>query len=262
MKFCNDYISYKDIVSHLDIDEGDIILVSSDILKLLCVCRDNNESFDPNTFIDSFIEKIGKKGTLLFQTFNWGFCEGSTFDYQNTFSETGALGKVALNRQDFKRTKHPIYSFVVWGNDQKHLCKLNNISAFGADSPFAYMYERCAKNLFMYKTIEFSGFSFVHYIEEKVGVDYRYHKDFTAPYIDENGKENDLTYRMYVRDLSLNVVTGISPQLDDILVSKGYYSKYLINGIDFGLIDLRGAGDIMEHDLRTKGGLLYPKTIR
>jgi hypothetical protein len=35
------------------------------------------------------------------------------------------------------------------------------------------------------------------------------------------------------------------------------YAASSINGIYFGLVDLHGACDIMEHDLRTRGGLIY-----
>ena len=255
------YVGYKYIISHLDIKKGDIINVSSDILKLICVCRENDEVFDPNIFIDTIINKIGDEGTLLFPTYNWGFCRGEVFDYHKTLSKTGALSNIALKREDFKRTKHPIYSFAVWGKDQDYLYNLKNIRSYGPNSPFAYLYENYAKNLFIgidYK----NGLTFDHFIEEKVGVDYRYYKDFTAPYIDKNGQKQNLTYRMYVRDLSLNVVTEISPRLDNILLDKGYYKKYSINGIYFSLLDLHGVGDIMEHDIRTKGGLVFPKKIK
>ena len=260
MQAYDNYIRYKDIISHIDVKEGDIVHVSSDILRLICVCRENNEKFSPNTFIDTIINKIGDKGTLLFPAYNWGFCKGTAFDYCHTLSQVGGITNVALKRKDFKRTKHPIYSFVVWGDDQDYLCNLNNISAWGADSPFAYLYERRAKNLFIgidYK----NALSFVHYAEEKVGVKYRYFKEFSGPYIDKNGMVTNLAYSMYVRDLNVVTVTEISPLMDDVLLNKGYYSKYSINGIYFGLIDLRGMGDIMEHDIRTKGGLVYPKTI-
>jgi len=260
MKEHNNYISYKDVISHIDIQKGDIVSVSSDILKLICVCRDNNEKFDPNTFIDTVIKKIGDKGTLLFPTYNKGFCKGIAFDYYNTLSQVGGINNVALKRKDFKRTKHPIFSFAVWGNDQDYLCNLNNISAWGVDSPFAYLYENGAKNLCIGIDYKQSA-SFLHYPEEKVGVSYRFFKDFTAPYIDEKGMMRNATYRMHVRDLSLNVETALSPLLDDVLLNKGYYSKYSINGIHFGLVDLRGFGDILEHDIRTKGGLIYPRKI-
>ena len=260
MKELNNYVGYKDIISQIDIKEGDIICVSSDVLRLICVCRENNEKFDPNTFIDTIIKKIGDKGTLLFPTTNWGFCKGTAFDYYHTLSQVGAINNVALKRKDFKRTKHPIYSFVVWGYDQDYLCNLNNISAWGADSPFAYLYERRAKNFVIgidYK----DGIPLFHYVEEKVGVSYRFFKDFTAPYIGENGEVRDSTYRMYVRDLSLNVVPLPTPLMDDVLLTKGYYLKYSINGIYFALINMHGIGDIIEHDIRTKGGLVYLKKI-
>jgi len=261
MKDPNKYISYKDIVSHIDIKEGDIVIVSSDVLRLICVCRENNEKFDPNVFIDTIIKKIGVKGTLIFPAYNWGFCKGQAFDYHNTLSLTGGLSNVALKRRDFKRTRHPIYSFAVWGQDQDYLCNLNNKSGWGADSPYAYLHAKRAKNLFIGIDHKDGGFSQVHYAEEKVGVDYRYFKDFTAPYIDENGVEKNLTFCSYVRNLSLCARTEISPRMDDVLLDKGYYLKYSINDIYFGLIDLRGIGDIMEHDIKKKGGLVYPKLV-
>ena len=86
-------------------------------------------------------------------------------------------------------------------------------------------------------------------------------RNFEALYIDENGLKKKKMYQMYVRDLSLNIKTVINPKLDTILLEKGYYEKYLINGIYFGLIDLHGAGNIMEKDIRDKGGLIYPEKI-
>jgi len=260
MKGLSTYISYKDIISQIDINEGDIVTVSSDVLRLICVCRENNEVFDADTFIDTIIKKIGDKGTLLFPTYNWGFCKGDAFDYRNTLSQVGAINNAALKRKDFRRTKHPIYSFAVWGRDQDYLCNLNNIDAWGADSPFEYLYERRAKNLVI--GIDYrDGLVSLHYAEEKAGVSYRFFKDFTAPYIDEDGTARNSTYRMYVRDLSLNVDTATNPLMDDVLLAKGYYSRYSFNGIYFGLVDVRGIGDVMEHDIRTKGGLVYPKKI-
>ena len=72
------YVSYLDIVSKLNIAQGDRIYVSSNILKWICTCRENNETFDANRFIDCLIEKIGPSGTLIFPTFFWGFCRGET----------------------------------------------------------------------------------------------------------------------------------------------------------------------------------------
>lgn len=254
----HNYIGYRDIISYLDIKEGDILLVSSDILRLCCTCRENSEAFDPNIFIDTIIGKVGNAGTLLFPTYNWDFCQGKVFDYRNSASQAGALGNVALKRDDFKRTKHPIYSFAVCGYCQGYFCELNNVSAFGPDSPYAFLFEKHAKNLFV--GVDYNPlFTPLHYIEEKVGVSYRYFKDFTAPYKEENGNTKIVTYRMYVRKLELCSRSAIHPDMDDILLEKGYYQKYLFNDIPFNILRMHSAGDLMERDIRKKGGLIYPK---
>ena len=118
------YFSYLDIISQLDIRKNDIILVSSDILKLLIVSRENHEIFDSNKFIDTIINKIGDGGTLLFPAYNWDFCKGISFDYFNSKSQSGSLGNISLKRKDFKRSKNPIYSFSVFGNDKEHICSM------------------------------------------------------------------------------------------------------------------------------------------
>ena len=109
------YISYYKIIDELkEICRGDIVYVVSDILALSVKARENKERMDLNRFIDSIIDKVGKEGTILIPTFNWDFCKGETFDIRKTVSRTGALGNAALKRPDFKRSKHPLYSFMIW----------------------------------------------------------------------------------------------------------------------------------------------------
>ena len=188
----------KDFINFLDnlkINKGDILYIASDITRILLHHKRKEEKFYANDLIDYFLERVGSKGSLLFPTFNWGFCKGETFDYNKTPSETGSLSKIALLREDFLRTKHPIYSFVVKGKDQDYLYNLDDESGWGPKSLFAYFYENNAKNLFIgidYK----NGFTFDHYFEEKIGVDYRYFKYFEAKYINRQGKEQTKKYKM------------------------------------------------------------------
>jgi len=252
----SNYISYKDILSEIDIKKGDVVFVGSSILQLICVCRKNGEKFNPDVFIDSIINKIGDEGTLIFPTYNWDFCSGKTFDYEKSPSQTGALGSSALKRKDFKRTKHPIYSYAVYGKYQNDLCDLNNLSAFGVDSPMNFMYEKHCKFLAIginYKL----AFPLLHYAEEKVGVDYRYFKDFKAKYIDENGNESDRIYKMYVRNLKKCEISVMADEMDDILDQKKLLFESTYNGIYFGLVSLHETCNIMENDIKTKGGLVY-----
>lgn len=251
------HIAVGDIAARLDIGPGDTVLVSSDVLRLALACRERGERFDADVFIDSLQARIGATGTLLFPTYSWAFCKGEGFDAKKTPSLMGALTSQALRRPDFRRTRHPLYSFAVWGAGQQDLCALDNRDSWSEDSPFGYLYRRNAKNLFAgihYR----QAFTFDHYAEQKVGVPYRYFKSFFGPYTDENGTTTSRAeYTMYVRDLSLGIGTFVRPELDDVLAQAGLYQEQTINGVYFGQIALHGACDIMEQDIRDGGGLIY-----
>ena len=161
----NEYIPYERIIEQIDdIKQGDTVYIVSDILALSIASRENGERFDIQKFIDSILKKIGEDGTILIPTFNWGFCKGETFDIRKTVSKTGALGNAAMKRKDFKRTKHPIYSFMVWGKDKELLTNMDYQEGFGQDSVFDYMYKKKAKALVI-GLPTLSGLTFIHYVE-------------------------------------------------------------------------------------------------
>ncbi len=245
-----EYVSYDEIVKKIeDIKEGDIVYVVSDVLALSIVSKEAKVKFDINKFIDSILEKVGEEGTVLIPTFNWGFCKGETFDIKKTVSKTGALGNAALKRSDFKRSKHPMYSFAIWGKDKEILTTMDYKEGFGEGSIFEYLYEKKAK-AFVIGLPTLSGLTFIHYVEQCVGVPYRYSKDFTANYIDENGCESQKTYAMYVRDLDMDPkhIEGFKP-LGEILEKLGVSKTYFFNDIEFHIVDLENMYTITKMDI-------------
>lgn len=244
----NEYIKLRHIVKQLDIDKGDVLLISSDMKGLLFQCFEHGDEIDLNVFLNSLMEAVGEEGTILLPTFNWDFCKGVTFDYYRTPCRTGSLGKTALRRKDYVRTRHPIYSFAVWGKDAGTLCDMNNRDSFGQDSPFAYLHRVHAKNLFIDVSYQ-DSFTFAHYVEEWEGkVPYRYVKDFTAGYIDEQGREEERTYSMFVRDMDKNVYVTIDP-MEKWFLEDGAVQMYRINGLDFRLLDLDKAYTLVKEDI-------------
>ena len=242
------YIKYLDIPRICGIKKDDVVFVSSDITDLFITCKRNGEIFDANTFIDKLIESVGAEGTLLFPTYNWDFCKGITFDYNKTKCLTGFLGQVALKRKDFRRTKHPIYSFAVYGKDKDYLCNLDNVSSFGSNSPFAYFEKVGAKNVII--GLHYNEcFTYNHYVEQKVGVPYRFEKTFKANYIDELGNSEMRCYSMYVRYLDLDVDTNFI-EMGQELEDKGVSVLKIINGIPFRIIDMKKCVPLIENDIR------------
>ena len=172
-----EYILLSEIPGKLNLQKGDIVLISSDITQLMSICMENEGSFKLSTFIESICEIIGDEGTILIPVFNWGFCHDIPFNYKRTKGETGMLGNLALRMSDFKRTRHPLYSFAVKGKDAEYLSKIDPTDAFGSDSIFAYLDDNKAKNLIIGISI-CQCYTHVHYVEQKIGVEYRYKKFF------------------------------------------------------------------------------------
>ncbi|MCR5507556.1 MAG: DUF4910 domain-containing protein [Lachnospiraceae bacterium] len=243
------YIKLKELAGKLHLNKGDNVYVTSDVKQLLYDCMSNGDDTDLNILIDGIIDIIGEDATLVFPTFNWAFCKGEAYDHFRTPCKTGSLGKIALKRSDFARTRHPIYSFAVWGKDKEILCAMDNKSSFGADSPFAHMVKNGYRNLFIDKDTQHS-FVFVHYAEEQNGpVPYRYLKDFTAEYTDEKGETRTATYSMNVRNLGMDVQNTITP-LEDEFIAKGIEDRFYINGIEYKIIELGESYPVMADEVR------------
>jgi aminoglycoside 3-N-acetyltransferase len=207
-----------EFLNELELEKNDTLLVASNIIPLALSIK----NFDPNDLINELQKRVS---TLLFPAFNYEFCEGKAFDYKNTKPSTGmgSLALAAFRRDDFKRTTHPVFSFMVWGKYQKDFVSLKNIDAFSMDSPFGLLYKLKAKMLFI--DIDYnSSFTYVHFVEHQQNAFYRYHKEFKGEYIKDNKKEFK-TYRLFVRDLEKGVVNNINPT-GDILEKKGLVKIY------------------------------------
>lgn len=199
-----DKVNYREWFQSVGINTDDIVDVASDLLSVMIYCRERKVKFDANELIDALLETVGENGTVLIRTFNWDFCHGGTFDIRRTPSQVGSLGNIALKRKDFRRTQHPIYSWMVWGKSQKKLCELNNTEAFGEDSPFAFLYNNNGKHIRLGNTMN-DVYTQRHFAELRANVPFRYEKKFSGWYIDEEGNKSLREYSMYVRRLDIEV---------------------------------------------------------
>lgn len=250
---------YKTFLKEQDwFREGDCVYVSSDLLELSKLFRENGERLDPDGLIELLRDLTGEKGTLIFPTYNWDFCKGIAFDYRKTISRTGALSRAALKRDDFKRTRHPIYSWCVAGEGQEELVANRSADSFGPDSVFSYLKRVDAKCLSL-GLPALSGQTYIHYVEQCVGVPYRYRKEFTADYTDAEGRTEKYTCSMYVRDLQMDPrhKNGFAP-LAEKMSREGKISSADFGGVEHHLLraaDLERA--VMEDITGNDSALMY-----
>lgn len=236
MKIIDKIDSYLDILDCFDLRKGDMVYVSSELLRLMWLAKNNQERFDANALIDRLQEIVGIEGTILIPTYTFVFSNEGYYDYKNSKSVVGMLGNVALQRSDFKRTKHPMHSFAVWGKYQSVLYQMKNSNSFGDDSPFAFMLENHAKEIGIGLTY-MKACTFIHYIETKAKVPYRFNKVFQGTYVSEEGNSEKRKYDYAARDYSISYTTKYDG-LVDVLEKNDASYRLKVNGIDAYCVDM------------------------
>ena len=249
--------SIKENIKKIGVNEGDTLYIASDITNLLyiakseCGIRIKQRDDFLNKFVNTLQEAVGTEGTLLFPVFSWDFCRGKGFDINKTQGEVGALNNWILNnRDDFRRTKHPMYSFMVWGKLAHTFLAMNNQDAWGDAGPFTYLRDNGGKQLF-FDIEAHQGITFGHYVEQCVDVPYRHPKYFFGDYTDKNGITEKRCYSMYVRDL--DVIQEISIT-NDWLISNGVATGCDCNGISLTLCELEKAYPLIYNDMKNMSG--------
>jgi len=150
--------------------------------------------------ITEVFSRILPQGALVIPSFSYSWCNAEVFDPSSTeCPNMGGYGKVAWKDKRFKRNSNPNFSISVM--DQTPDKRVENTllldetkwTCFGNNSVFDKMYQL---------SLDMPGFivllggahsdvvfrtTFLHYVEEKIAVPYRFHKLFKNP---KNKKES------------------------------------------------------------------------
>src|SRR5206468_7558871 len=113
---------------------------------------------------------------------SYSFCNGEPFDIRESPSTVGALSERFRMLPEVRRTADPIFSTAVMGRVppewERPLFAVGDRDCFGEESVFAYLRRSSAKLAFFGVGFEFC--TFVHHVEQLLGVPYRYMKDFSG----------------------------------------------------------------------------------
>jgi aminoglycoside 3-N-acetyltransferase len=239
------YTPYREIASELNIREGDVLLLTSDILRLAMKARKAEKAFSVDAFLDSFMDVLGEKGTLLIPAYNFDLEDGDEFNIRKTMPMTGSLAVAAMRRSDFIRTAHPLHSFLVWGKDAEKLAAMTNKSSFGSDSPFAWLMEKNALLLFVGTTLA-EALTFTHFVEESEKVGYRRYHYTNISYSDRDGQTSNASFQLYAKK------PGWTMQLHRLqeLIPKQFIQQESYNDIFITAIRAKDAYEIISKDIK------------
>lgn len=124
-------------------------------------------------------EYIDAGWTWFFPSFTFSFCAGKPFNLNKSRSEVGIVADLArLRLTNAVRSRHPVYSFVAAGSRAGELLEYPSSVCFGDDSPFALFEKEDARQIMLGCGYEY--FTQAHRYEEKAGVPYRIHRNFSG----------------------------------------------------------------------------------
>lgn len=220
----------KNALIKADIKKGDTVLVHSDIASFGTV-----ENFSRKKvlemFYEAFMEIIGSEGTLCTPAYFYEYGKDIPFDIELSpiSKELGVFAKYINSLPNRKRSCHPITSIAAVGKMADYICEIKNRHAYGEDSVFDRLHKINAKIVILGTSN--CPLTFLHFIEYRVGVPYRYNKLFKTPIL-SNGKLIFDSSFAFLRYMDLNLIPGKSKHWTTafnklIETNKAYYTDFL-----------------------------------
>jgi aminoglycoside 3-N-acetyltransferase len=223
------YRNYQEIKSAFKvcgIKKNDVIFIHADEI-LSTQIKFEKRTVDPTMlFIETLIDFIGGVGTIIIPTFTYSFIKKKKYDIENSSSEVGNFSEKFRLVDNVSRSKNPIFSVASIGKYSNQITNSSITTCFGKDSIFDLLNFYDAKIFCI--GCSFNRVTFVHYVEEKLNVCYRYHKVFKGKILKNNEVKNNVVIDYFVRDLSFDTVCNLG-NLKNIMIKK----KKLITA-DFG----------------------------
>lgn len=146
----------------------------------------------------AFKNILGPDGTLVVPTFTFSFCNGEEFDVTNTKSICGAFTNYVPTIPGAIRSIHGNHSFAAIGARAEEALITTDKSSFGSGSALTSMLKMNAKVLLLGVIHN----TYIHYVEQKFNVEYRYDKIFTGT-IRQGERTYQDTFNFYVRKIGV-----------------------------------------------------------
>lgn len=203
-------------------------------------------------FLEEIMERIAPGGTLVVPTFTYSFPRNQIFDVDASKSDMGWFAEWLRGRPDAVRSCDPCYSVVALGDRAVELTHNAPENSFDENSFFARLLDCRGRIL----NLNFdAGSTFVHFVERKLGVRYRFDKTFTGT-IRQNSLERRATSTIWVRYLSDDSLEAAFAPFDSLAREKGLFVTSRLGRGEMGTISTKDTFDLIRQTLPERPWLL------
>lgn len=218
------------------IKPGDLVMIHGDAMVAAQI-RLNHGEDKLAILYSSIIEYLGEQGTLVVPAFTYSFGSNEEYDVNNSPSKVGQFSESFRLFPGVERSKNPMFSVCAFGKLAPLFSASDALDCFGENSCFGLMHSHNGKLVNL--GCDFMV-TFVHYVEQYVGVNYRYFKKFSGYVIGIGKQKSSIDTKYYVRDCSIKSEANLN-RLKVVLLKKnlltvsnfGRLICYLVNSTDF-----------------------------
>lgn len=227
----------------LGVARDDLLFVHSGLATAMRIAGRGPEE-KMATIVDGLVRSV-PDGILGMPTFTYSSTKGEVFDPGATASEVGALTEYFRNRESVRRTLEPNFSCALSGHLEpgwaERLFTVGDTDAFGNDGIFGMLREGAAKLLFL--GVSFECCTYVHHVEQRLAVPYRYFKEFAGA-VRVKEREEPVVSRYFVRRADEDVVTCFGPLADELVARGRASAATLPRGPRLFLTDTRAVEEV------------------
>ncbi len=244
-------------LEYLGIKKGDAVFIHSDLSNFKIL---NSDMFSLcNDIFNTILKIVGKEGAILVPSFTYyNFEKKKIFDNKKTYSETGIFSELVRTKESSLRSNHPIFSISSYGEKSELFVRNNSLNSTGVGTPFERLYNFNAKILHLNLELV-TRCTYLHYIEEKCNVPYRYSKYFEYQIIDEDNKKKTLLFENFVRKTESLKFPHTSKKLQSILISNKITKKKKFKGNLVTVTESQKLFDFISSRMSKNKFILYEK---
>ena len=173
-------------------------------------------------FFNAIKTIIGKKGTIIVPSFTYSSCHKEDFDPKTTKCAMGMFSDYVLKQPGTIRSLDPNFSIAANGGEAVYFTQNPPEKSFGDDCFFERFYH--SNGLICNLNFD-AGSTYVHYVEHKLNVPYRYDKKFVGKVLVGDKWEERVSYH-FVFDKPENA--PVFSRLHDISVANGVAQKEML----------------------------------
>lgn len=189
-----DYSRLRKIFLEVFPDDDRPVVIQSGLWSLIKIldCKQQEST----KYILEFIINFFSNRTLLMPSFTPTFPVTKKFDIYLSKPSTGLLPSYAIKERLMTRTLQPMTSFIVRGNQEKEIHKINCKTVWGTESILGWLEKKDA--IWCALGLPWSiGCAFFHRSEEIIKVPYRYYKKYNGKLYDNKKFLGDISEIKY-----------------------------------------------------------------